>query len=73
VSLEFLRFAAANYYRPWVRWLLAPTLATQYLTTREPDDLMIAAAIAALVPVLEADGVAPASAAAPDQALVLSA
>jgi uncharacterized protein YqhQ len=56
VALEFLRLTAAHYHRPWVRRLLAPTLATQYLTTREPDDAMIAAAIAALVPVLAADG-----------------
>ncbi|RRR78518.1 MAG: DUF1385 domain-containing protein [Candidatus Viridilinea halotolerans] len=58
VALEFLRLTAANYHRPWVRRLLAPALSTQYLTTREPDDAMIATAIAALVPVLEADGVA---------------
>ncbi|PDW02532.1 DUF1385 domain-containing protein [Candidatus Viridilinea mediisalina] len=58
VALEFLRLTAANYHRPWVRRLLAPALSTQYLTTREPDDAMIATAIAALVPVLKADGVA---------------
>ena len=57
VALEFLRLTAAHYHRPWVAWLLAPSLSTQYLTTREPDDAMIATAIAALVPVLEADGV----------------
>jgi len=34
-------------------------LALQRLTTREPDDTMIATAIAALLPVLAADGVAP--------------
>jgi uncharacterized protein YqhQ len=72
VALEFLRFASANYYRPWVRRLLAPTLATQYLTTREPDDAMIAAAIAALVPVLAADGVVAAVVAAPEHELALS-
>jgi len=62
VALEFLRLTAAHYHRPWVAWLLAPSLSTQYLTTREPDDAMIATAIAALVPVLEADGVRSASA-----------
>lgn len=46
---------AANHYRPWVRWLLAPTLAAQYLTTREPNDDMIATAIAAFEAVLHAD------------------
>lgn len=72
VSFEFMRLAAANYHRPWVRRLLAPALSSQNLTTREPDDAMIATAIAALVPVLAADGV-PAPAAEPDPALALSA
>lgn len=72
VAFEFLRLAAANYRRPWVRALLAPTLATQYLTTREPDDAMIAAAIAALAPVLAADGVAAALAPAPEPELALT-
>jgi uncharacterized protein YqhQ len=57
VSFEFMRVAAANYHRPWVRRLLDPALSSQYLTTREPDDAMIATAIAALLPVLAADGV----------------
>jgi uncharacterized protein YqhQ len=71
VALEFLRFASANYYRPWVQRLLAPTLATQYLTTREPDDAMIAAAIAALVPVLAADGVFAPQVVVPEHELAL--
>jgi uncharacterized protein YqhQ len=57
VSYELLRLSAANYHRAWVRALVAPTLAFQKLTTREPDDQMIAVAIAALLPVLAADGV----------------
>jgi uncharacterized protein YqhQ len=73
VAFEFMRLAAAHYHRPWVRRLLAPALSTQHLTTREPDDLMIATAIAALVPVLEADGAAPTRTAEPDPALALSA
>ncbi len=73
VALEFLRLAAAHYHRPWVRRLLAPTLATQYLTTREPDDAMIAAAIAALAPVLAADGEGATSVAIPEHELALSA
>ncbi len=72
VALEFLRFTAAQYHRPWVRRLLAPTLATQYLTTREPDDTMIAAAIAALVPVLAADGVSDPVLAPPEAEFALS-
>lgn len=73
VAFEFMRLAAANYHRAWVRRLLAPALSTQNLTTREPDDVMIATAIAALVPVLQADGVAPATVTSPDPALALTA
>jgi len=58
ISYELLRLSAKNYHRAWVRALVAPSLAFQKLTTREPDDQMIAVAIAALLPVLAADGVA---------------
>lgn len=57
VAFEVQQLAANYYHLPWVRWLLAPTLAAQYLTTREPNDDMIATAIAALEPVLAADQV----------------
>lgn len=57
ISYELLRLSAANYHRAWVRVLVAPSLAFQKLTTREPDDTMIAVAIAALLPVLASDGV----------------
>jgi len=57
VTYELLRLSAANYHRAWVRALVGPSLALQRLTTREPDDTMIAVAIAALLPVLAADGV----------------
>ncbi len=57
VAFEVQQLAANYYHLPWVRWLLTPTLAAQYLTTREPDDDMIATAIAALEPVLAADQV----------------
>jgi uncharacterized protein YqhQ len=60
ISYELLRLSAANYHRAWVRALVAPSLAFQKLTTREPDDQMIAVAIAALLPVLAADGIVPA-------------
>jgi len=73
VAFEAMRFAAAHYHRPWVRRLLTPALATQHLTTREPDDAMIATAIAALVPVLEADGVASAAAEAPEATFAVTA
>lgn len=57
LAYEVLRLTAAHYHRLWVRVLIAPSLALQQLTTREPDDNMIAVAIAALLPVLTADGV----------------
>jgi uncharacterized protein YqhQ len=57
VTYELLRLSATNYHRAWVRKLVAPTLALQRLTTRAPEDSMIAVAIAALLPVLAADGV----------------
>lgn len=57
VAFEVQQLAANYYHLPWVRWLLAPTLAAQYLTTREPNDDMIETAIAALEPVLAADQV----------------
>jgi uncharacterized protein YqhQ len=59
VTYELLRLSAANYHRAWVQRLVAPSLALQRLTTREPDDSMIAVAIAAVLPVLAADGAIP--------------
>jgi uncharacterized protein YqhQ len=57
IAYEFMRFTAARVERPWVRVLIAPGLALQRLTTREPDETMLECAIAALKPVLAADGV----------------
>ena len=58
ISYEFLRFTASHYSQPIVRALSAPGLAMQRLSTREPDAAMIECAIAALQPVLAADGIA---------------
>jgi uncharacterized protein YqhQ len=58
IAFELLRLSASNYHRPWVRAIVAPSLAFQRLTTREPDDAMLETAIAALLPVLAADGIA---------------
>ena len=57
VAYELMRLGAANYRFRIVRWLLAPGLALQGLTTREPDDSMIECAIASLQRVLLRDGV----------------
>jgi uncharacterized protein YqhQ len=58
LAYEVVRFGAANYHRPIVRAILAPGLAVQRLTTREPDDSMLEVAIAALKRVLADEGVA---------------
>ena len=54
VSYELLRLGARFYHVPFVRVLLAPSLALQGLTTREPDESMLEAAITALKAVLPA-------------------
>lgn len=55
VAYEFLRFSAAHYGNRLVRLLVTPSLALQRLTTREPEDGMVEAAIVALKRVLVAD------------------
>ncbi len=57
IAYEYLRFTAAHYSNWLIRLLVAPSLALQHLTTREPDDGMIETAIVALKQVLVADGV----------------
>lgn len=55
VAYEVMRLGASNYRFRVVRWLLAPGLALQGLTTREPDDSMIECAIASLQRVMQRD------------------
>lgn len=55
IAYELMRLGAANYRFRVVRWLFAPGLALQGLTTREPDDGMIECAIAALRRVMRRD------------------
>lgn len=57
IAYELMRLGAANYRFRVVRWLMAPGLALQGLTTREPTDDQIECAIAALTRVLRRDGV----------------
>ena len=57
IAYEIIRFSAGHQDNPFMRMLIAPGLALQKLTTREPDDSMIETAIVALKPVLEADGI----------------
>jgi uncharacterized protein YqhQ len=56
ISYELMRLGAANYRYRVVRWLLAPGLALQGLTTREPDENMMECAIISLKRVLRRDG-----------------
>jgi uncharacterized protein YqhQ len=58
IAYELMRLGAANYRYRIVRWLMAPSLALQGLTTREPDDGQMVCAITALERVLRKDGVA---------------
>jgi uncharacterized protein YqhQ len=57
LAYELMRLGAAHYRNRVVHWLMAPSLALQGLTTREPDDQQIACAILALERVLKSDGV----------------
>ena len=57
ISYEFIRFTADHGDNPLVKTLTVPGMALQTLTTREPDEPMLEVAIAALKPVLIADGV----------------
>jgi uncharacterized protein YqhQ len=55
ISFEIIKLAARHRDRVWVRALMAPGLALQRLTTREPDHSQLAVAIAALRSVLEVE------------------
>jgi uncharacterized protein YqhQ len=55
ISYEIMKFGASHTRNPVVRILLAPGLLLQSLTTREPDDSQIEAAIAALNEVISID------------------
>jgi uncharacterized protein YqhQ len=55
ISFEIIKLAARNREHAWVRAVMAPGLALQRLTTREPDHAQLAVAIAALRSVLEVE------------------
>ena len=55
VSYELIRWAGKMKSSTLVRGLFAPGLATQYLTTREPDEDQIEVALVALKAVVEAE------------------
>jgi uncharacterized protein YqhQ len=55
ISYEIMKFGAGHINNKIVRILLAPGLLLQAITTREPDDSQIEAAISALEEVIEID------------------
>src|SRR5579859_1230012 len=57
IAYELMRLGAKYYHYRVVHWLMAPSLALQGLTTREPDDTQMECAIVALERVLRTDGV----------------
>jgi len=59
IAYEALKLMARWDEHPWMRVLIAPNLALQRLTTREPDDGMLEVAIAALKAVLASEGKLP--------------
>jgi uncharacterized protein YqhQ len=65
ISYEILRFTARNVHRPIIRLLIAPNLALQHLTTREPDRGMIEVAITAFKRVLVSENLLNEEATAP--------
>lgn len=56
VSYEVIRLAGKYRHVKPLQWLVAPGLATQYLTTREPEREMVEVAIASLEGVMEREG-----------------
>ncbi len=55
IAYEVLRFTGRHASNPLIRALIAPNLALQRLTTREPDDSMIEVAIRALETVMQGE------------------
>jgi uncharacterized protein YqhQ len=55
ISYEVMKFGAGHVKNAIVRILLAPGLLLQSMTTREPDDSQLEAAISALTEVIEID------------------
>ncbi len=52
IAYELLRFTGKHAEKPLIRALIAPNLALQRLTTREPDDAMLEVALTSLKAVL---------------------
>ena len=61
IAYEFIRFTARHQDKTLIRWITKPNLALQRLTTNEPDEDMLAVAIAAFRQVLAAERMEPAA------------
>ena len=59
IAYEFLRFSAVHQDNLLIRFITKPNLALQSLTTREPDEDMLAVAICAFEQMRAAEMVAP--------------
>ena len=59
IAYEFIRFSARHQDNAFIRWITKPNLALQLLTTNEPDEDMLAVAIAAFKQVLAAEALEP--------------
>jgi len=57
IAYEVTQYGARHMDNVFIKWLVAPGLWLQSLTTKQPDDKMVEVAIAALKEVLIADGV----------------
>jgi len=55
IAYEFLRFSAAHQDKALIRLITEPNLALQRLTTKEPDEMMLAVAISAFEEVLASE------------------
>jgi uncharacterized protein YqhQ len=56
ISYEFLKWSAKNDQHPLVKMIIAPGLALQRLTTREPDDDQLEVAIRSVREALDENG-----------------
>ena len=61
IAFELIKWMGRNRRKRWARWLMAPGMQLQKLTTREPDLSQLAVAIAALEAVLAVENPAAAS------------
>lgn len=59
MAYEFLRFSAKHSEHPLMKILIAPGLALQGLTTREPDESMLEVSAAALKQLLQEENMMP--------------